>query len=129
MELKDPKLFRQQCYVNGEWVDADDRATIPVKDPASGEVLGTVPKMGAEETRRAIEAANKALPAWRAKTAKERAQILRRWYDLMMANQEDLATLMTAEQRWLCASWPSAPAYRKGCFPASPVRRTRSAAS
>src|SRR5438270_4195331 len=98
MKLQDQKLFRQQCYIDGEWVDAYDRATIPVKDPASGETLGTVPKMGAEEARRAIEAANKALPAWRGKTAKERAQILRRWYDLMMANQDDLAALMTAEQ-------------------------------
>ncbi len=98
MKLSDPKLFRQQCYIDGEWVDALNRGTIPVTDPASGETLGTVPRMGAEETRRAIEAANKALPAWRAKTAKERAQILRRWYDFMMANQEDLATLMTAEQ-------------------------------
>src|SRR6059058_9945 len=98
MKLQDQKLFRQQCYINGEWVDAYDRATIPVKDPASGETLGTVPKMGADETRRAIEAADKALPAWRGKTAKERAHILRRWYDLMMANQDDLATLMTAEQ-------------------------------
>src|SRR5882672_1969923 len=98
MKLQDEKLFRQKCYIDGEWVDAFDRATIPVKDPASGETLGTVPKMGAEETRRAIEAADKALPAWRGKTAKERAQILRRWFDLMMANQDDLATLMTAEQ-------------------------------
>jgi len=98
MKLQDEKLFRQKCYIDGEWVDAFDRATIPVKDPASGETLGTVPKMGAEETRRAIEAADKALPAWRGKTAKERAQILRRWFDLMMANQQDLATLMTAEQ-------------------------------
>src|SRR5260221_10441359 len=98
MKLQDQKLFRQQCYIDGEWVDAYDRATIPVKDPASGEMLGTVPKMGAEETRRAIEAANKALPAWRAKTAKERAQILRRWFDLLMANRKDLATLMPAEQ-------------------------------
>jgi succinate-semialdehyde dehydrogenase / glutarate-semialdehyde dehydrogenase len=98
MELKDPKLFRQQCYVNGEWVDALNRGTFPVANPATGETLGTVPRMGAEETRQAIEAADRALPAWRAKTAKERAQILRRMYDLMMANQEDLATLMTAEQ-------------------------------
>src|ERR1700716_3814681 len=98
MKLQDEKLFRQQCYIDGEWVDAFDRATIPVKDPASGETLGTVPKMGAEETRRAIEAANKALPAWRGKTAKERAQILRRWYDLMMANKKDPAALMPAEQ-------------------------------
>src|SRR5713101_2615983 len=98
MELKDPKLFRQQCYVNGEWVDALNRGTIPVTNPATGETLGTVPRMGAEETRQAIEAADRALPAWRVKTAKERAQILRKLYDLMMANQEDLATLMTAEQ-------------------------------
>src|SRR5438477_471920 len=98
MKLQDQKLFRQQCYIDGEWVDAYDRATVAVKDPASGETLGTVPKMGADETRRAIEAADKALPAWRGKTAKERAQILRRWYDLMMANQDDLATLMTAKR-------------------------------
>src|SRR6185437_2181218 len=71
---------------------------IPVEDPATGKTLGTVPKMGAEETRRAIEAADRALPAWRARTAKDRAKILRRWYDLMMENQEDLARLMTAEQ-------------------------------
>jgi succinate-semialdehyde dehydrogenase / glutarate-semialdehyde dehydrogenase len=98
MKLQDQKLFRQQCYIDGEWVDAYDRATVAVKDPASGETLGTVPKMGADETRRAIEAADRALPSWRAKTAKERAQILRKWFDLMMANQDDLATLMTAEQ-------------------------------
>src|SRR6201994_1050157 len=98
MELKDPKLFRQQCYVNGEWVDALNRGTIPVTNPATGETLGTVPRMGAEETRRAIEAADRALPAWRGKTAKERAQILRKCFDLMMANQDDLAALMTAEQ-------------------------------
>src|SRR6478735_4055114 len=98
MELKDPKLFRQQCYVNGEWVDALNRGTIPVTNPATGETLGTVPRMGAEETRQAIEAADRALPGWRARTAKERAQVLRKWFDLMMANQEDLATLMTAEQ-------------------------------
>ena len=98
MKLQDEKLFRQHCYIDGEWVDAIGRATIPVTNPATGETLGSVPKMGAEETRRAIEAADRALPAWRAKTAKERAQILRRWFDLMMANQEDLATLMTAEQ-------------------------------
>jgi succinate-semialdehyde dehydrogenase / glutarate-semialdehyde dehydrogenase len=98
MKLQDEKLFRQQCYVNGAWVGALNRGTIPVTNPATGETLGTVPRMGAEETRQAIEAADKALPAWRAKTAKERAQILRKWFDLMMANQEDLATLMTAEQ-------------------------------
>jgi len=98
MKLHDEKLFRQHCYIDGEWVDAISRATIPVTNPANGETIGTVPKMGAEETRRAIEAADRALPAWRARTAKERAQILRRWFDLLIANQEDLATLMTAEQ-------------------------------
>ncbi|HTW54587.1 MAG TPA: NADP-dependent succinate-semialdehyde dehydrogenase [Stellaceae bacterium] len=98
MQLQDQKLFRQQCYVNGQWVDALNRGTLPVTNPATGETLGSVPRMGAEETRQAIEAADEALPAWRAKTAKERAQILRKWFDLMMANQEDLAQLMTAEQ-------------------------------
>jgi succinate-semialdehyde dehydrogenase/glutarate-semialdehyde dehydrogenase len=98
VKLQDAKLFRQQCYIDGSWVDALNRGTIPVTNPATGETLGTVPRMGAEETRQAIEAADKALPVWRAKTAKERAQILRKMYDLMMANQEDLATLMTAEQ-------------------------------
>ena len=98
MKLQDSSLFRQQCYIDGAWVDADSGATIEVNNPATGEILGAVPKMGAQETRRAIEAANRAYPAWRARTAKQRAQILRGWFDLMMANQEDLAILMTAEQ-------------------------------
>ncbi|WP_375460505.1 NADP-dependent succinate-semialdehyde dehydrogenase [uncultured Enterovirga sp.] len=96
--LKDRTLFRQQGYVDGAWVDAASGGTIEVDNPATGEVLGTVPKMGQAETRLAIEAAEAALPAWRAKTAKERAGILRRWFDLMMANQDDLAAIMTAEQ-------------------------------
>lgn len=96
--LKDATLFRQQCYINGEWLDADSKATIPVKNPATGTILGTVPKMGSLETRRAIEGANAAWPAWRARTAKERGAILRKWFELLMANQEDLAKLMTAEQ-------------------------------
>ena len=98
MQLKDSSLFRQQCYIAGQWCDAADGATLPVNNPATGEILGTVPKMGAAETRRAIEAAGEAFPTWRAKTAKERAGILRRWFELMMENQEDLAVLMTAEQ-------------------------------
>ena len=98
MNLSDSKLFRQQCYINGEWLDADSGGTIDVTNPASGEVIGTVPKMGAVETRKAIEAANAALPAWRAKTAKERGAILRRWYEMMLENQADLAILMTLEQ-------------------------------
>jgi succinate-semialdehyde dehydrogenase / glutarate-semialdehyde dehydrogenase len=98
MKLKDPSLFRQQSYIDGAWVDADSGETVPVTNPATGETIGTVPKMGTAETRRAIEAANRAYPAWRAKTAKERGAILRKWFDLMMANQEDLAVLMTTEQ-------------------------------
>jgi succinate-semialdehyde dehydrogenase/glutarate-semialdehyde dehydrogenase len=98
LELKDPTLFREACYIDGKWLAADSNQTIDVTNPASGEVLGTIPKMGADETRRAIDAANAAYPAWRAKTAKERASILRKWFDLMMENQEDLARMMTAEQ-------------------------------
>jgi succinate-semialdehyde dehydrogenase/glutarate-semialdehyde dehydrogenase len=98
MQLKDPKLFRQQCYIDGKWVDAGNRETIPVNNPADNSILGNVPKMGADETRRAIEAAERALPEWRARTGKERAQVLRKLYELMLANQEDLAQLMTAEQ-------------------------------
>ena len=98
LSLKDPKLLRQQCYVDGQWVDADNGKTLAVTNPATGEVLGSVPSMGAAETRRAIAAANTAWPAWRAKTAKERSAILRKWSDLMLANQEDLAIVMTAEQ-------------------------------
>ena len=98
MQLNDPKLFRQQAYIDGVWEDADNRQTLKVNNPATGEIIGSVPKMGATETRRAIEAADKALPAWRALTAKDRANKLRKWFDLMMANQEDLARLMTLEQ-------------------------------
>jgi succinate-semialdehyde dehydrogenase/glutarate-semialdehyde dehydrogenase len=98
LNIKDTTLFRQQCYVDGAWIDADSGKTIPVTNPATGALLGTVPGMGAAETHRAIEAANAAMPAWRAKTAKERSAVLRKWFDLMMANQEDLAVLMTAEQ-------------------------------
>jgi succinate-semialdehyde dehydrogenase/glutarate-semialdehyde dehydrogenase len=91
-------FLHTKAYLDGEWVGADGGATIEVRNPANGDVLGTVPKMGAAETRRAIEAAARAMPAWAKKTAKERAQILRRWHDLMMENQEALAKLMTAEQ-------------------------------
>ena len=98
MQLKDSKLFRQQCYIDATWTDAGSRATVDVINPATEQKLGTVPNMGAAETRRAIEAAHAAFPAWARKTAKERAVILRRWHDLMMANQDDLGVLMTAEQ-------------------------------
>jgi succinate-semialdehyde dehydrogenase/glutarate-semialdehyde dehydrogenase len=96
--LKDPSLLRQHCYVDGAWIGADGGGTIDVTNPATGEQIGTVPNAGAAETRRAIEAASRAFPAWAAKTAKERAAILRRWNDLMLANVDDLAALMTAEQ-------------------------------
>ncbi len=96
--LKNPNLFQELGYIDGAWVGADSGAVLPVHNPASGEALGTVPNMGAAETRRAIEAAEAAWGPWRAKTAKERAQILRKWFELMMANQEDLAVLLTAEQ-------------------------------
>ncbi|HZH26825.1 MAG TPA: NADP-dependent succinate-semialdehyde dehydrogenase [Azospirillaceae bacterium] len=96
--LKDPDLLRHQAFVDGRWVDADNGRVMPISNPANGDALGTVPEMGVAETRRAIEAAQAAWPAWRAKTAKERGAILRKWYDLMMANAEDLARIMTAEQ-------------------------------
>src|SRR4030081_3423115 len=96
--LTDQKLFRQACYIDGAWIDAAGRATIPVDNPANGDVVGVVPKLGRAETRAAIDAAARAFPEWRKKTAKERAIVLRRGFDLMMANQEDLAQLMTAEQ-------------------------------
>ncbi|WP_454253658.1 NADP-dependent succinate-semialdehyde dehydrogenase [Pseudomonas sp. Marseille-Q7302] len=98
MQLKDASLFRQQAYVDGAWIDADSGATVKVDNPATGETLGTIPKLGRAETKRAIDAANRALPAWRALTAKERSAKLRRWYELMIENQDDLGRLMTLEQ-------------------------------
>src|SRR5258708_12342746 len=97
MRLSDEKLFRQQCYINGEWVDALNRGTIPVTNPATGETLGTAPRMGAEETRQPIEAADRALPGWRAKTPKERAQVLRKSSHLMTPTQESLSPLTPPE--------------------------------
>ncbi|MEZ5627578.1 MAG: NADP-dependent succinate-semialdehyde dehydrogenase [Rhodocyclaceae bacterium] len=98
LTLKDPSLLRQQAYIDGAWRDADTGETLPVTNPATGETLGHVPRMGADETRRAIAAADAAWPAWRARTAGDRAKVLRRWFDLIVANQDDLAVLMTAEQ-------------------------------
>ena len=98
LQLKDPSLLRQQAYLNGVWCDADDGGTIHVTNPATGEIIGTIPRMGAAETRRAIAAADAAWPAWRKKTAKERSAILRKWNDLMLANADDLALIMTSEQ-------------------------------
>ena len=98
MQLRDKGLFREQCYVNGEWVNADSGETFDVNNPATNDRLGSVPKMGAPETRRAVKSASDAYPAWRSRTAKERGAILRKWYELMLEHQEDLAFLMTSEQ-------------------------------
>ncbi|MCO4891543.1 NADP-dependent succinate-semialdehyde dehydrogenase [Cupriavidus sp. WGtm5] len=96
LNLQDSSLLRQQCLIDGRWIDGERR--IDVINPATGERVGQVPQLGADETRQAIEAANRALPAWRARTAKERSALLRKWFELIMANQEDLARIMTAEQ-------------------------------
>ena len=96
--LQDQDLFRQQAYIGGRWCDADSGATLEVNNPATGDILGTVPKMGANETWRAIEAAKDAFVDWSRKPAKERSILMRRWHDLIMANVEDLGALMTAEQ-------------------------------
>jgi succinate-semialdehyde dehydrogenase/glutarate-semialdehyde dehydrogenase len=98
LNLKDPSLLRQQAYIDGAWCDAVEGNMITVHNPATGEQLGTVPRMGAQETRRAIDAANAAWPAWRKKSAKERAAVLRKWNDLMLENADDLALIMTLEQ-------------------------------
>jgi succinate-semialdehyde dehydrogenase/glutarate-semialdehyde dehydrogenase len=96
--LKDPSLFRDRCYVDGAWVEADSGRRFDVDNPADGSVVGSVPDMEAAETRRAIEAAARALPAWRALPAKERSKIVRRWYELIIANADDLALILTTEQ-------------------------------
>jgi succinate-semialdehyde dehydrogenase/glutarate-semialdehyde dehydrogenase len=98
LKLQATELFRSQCYINGQWVAAETGKTLSVRNPATGEVLATVPNCGAEETRQAIAAAETAFPAWRATTAAERGRILRRWAELMLAHQDDLALLMTSEQ-------------------------------
>jgi succinate-semialdehyde dehydrogenase/glutarate-semialdehyde dehydrogenase len=96
--LKDSSLFRDRCLVDGQWIEADSRARIKVDNPADAQLIGTVPDCGAAETRRAIAAADAALPAWRSLLAKERSAILRKWFDLMVANADDLAAILTAEQ-------------------------------
>ncbi|MDN0077213.1 NADP-dependent succinate-semialdehyde dehydrogenase [Crenobacter sp. SG2303] len=98
LQLNDPSLLRFQCYIDGAWCDADNGETIPVNNPATGEIIGHVPKMGAAEATRAVETAHAAFKLWKKKTAKERAVLLRRWFDLMMANQDDLAKILTVEQ-------------------------------
>ncbi|WP_410497798.1 NADP-dependent succinate-semialdehyde dehydrogenase [Chitinibacter sp. S2-10] len=98
LKLNDPTLLRQQCLIGDQWQNADSGATIAVDNPATGETIANVPRMGVSETRRAIASADAALPAWRARSAKERSGILRRWFELLMQHQDDLARIMTAEQ-------------------------------
>ncbi|MCH8322479.1 MAG: aldehyde dehydrogenase family protein, partial [Proteobacteria bacterium] len=98
MKLKNSALFRQQCFIGGQWVDADGGETSKVTNPANGEVIGTIPKMGAAETDRAIAAAGDAFAGWRGRTAKNRANILRKWFELIVANAGDLAIILTSEQ-------------------------------
>jgi succinate-semialdehyde dehydrogenase / glutarate-semialdehyde dehydrogenase len=98
MKLRDPDLLRTRAFIGGEWLEAANGASHTVVNPATREPIGTVPNMGVADTRRAIAAASRAFPAWAALTAKERAAILRRWFELLLANTDDLATLMTAEQ-------------------------------
>ena len=98
LELTDSDLFRQQCYVNGAWMNATGGRTIDVNNPATGDVIGTVPAFTTEDTRAAIEAADAAWSEWRGKTGKQRCNLMRGWFNLMMAHQEDLAVLMTTEQ-------------------------------
>ncbi len=98
LDLKDSTLLRHHAFIDGQWVHADGGDAFDVTNPADGAVIARVASVGAAETRRAIEAAAGALPAWKARTAKERAAILRRWHDLILAHQDDLAVLMTAEQ-------------------------------
>ena len=98
LKLNDPGLLREQAYINGQWVSAADGGTFPVTNPADGSLVAHVPQLGVPETKAAIEAADAAWPAWRSKTAKERAAVLRRWFDLVVANKDDLAAIMTAEQ-------------------------------
>ena len=98
LNLKDPTLLKQQCYVNGAWIDADNGETIPVSNPATGKIVAHVPKMGKAEAELAVAGAAAAFQEWKRKPAKERAAILRRWFDLVMANQDDLAVILTSEQ-------------------------------
>ena len=98
IRLKDPALLSQRCYIDGRWTDAETGATTHVVNPATGARIGTAPRMGAAETQLAIDAAAAAFPAWRAKTAKERSAILRKWFELMLANSDDLALILTTEQ-------------------------------
>ena len=98
MLIQDTDLLRERCYIGGDWVEAGSAKTLDVTDPATGEIIARVPSMSASETRRAVAAAKNAWRPWRELTAGERSGLLRRWQELMLEHQEDLARLMTAEQ-------------------------------
>ncbi len=98
LQLQDPSLLKNQAYINGQWVDADNGASVPVYNPATNEQITQIASVGADETRRAIVSAEQSMQSWKVKPAKERSAVLRKWYDLIMANQEDLAVLLTVEQ-------------------------------
>ncbi len=98
LSIRDNRLLRHDAFIGGEWVAADDRSSMDVINPATGDIITSVPRMGDVETRRAIDAAATALPAWSALTAKARAELLRKWFELILANEDDLAAIMTAEQ-------------------------------
>ena len=119
-QLKDQSLLKDKCYIDGAWIGGE--ATIPVTNPVDDRVIGQVPKLSAAETRRAIEAAQKAQKPWARKLAKERAGILRKWFELMMENQEDLARIMTAEQGKPLAESRGEIAYGASSSSSSPKR-------
>jgi len=111
LNLKNTSLLKTKSYINGQWLDADSGKTFDVKDPASGKVIASVADLGVAETRRAIEAAEKAMQSWKKKMSKERSNLLRKWYELIMANQDDLAIIMTAEQGKVLAESKAEVAY------------------
>ena len=98
MNLKNEKLFKQECFINGDWVKSNNNQTLDVNNPSSLEIIGTVPKCGKEETKIAIEAANSSWDDWKARPAIERSALLRKWFNLIESNHEDLAQIMTMEQ-------------------------------
>ena len=116
MKLKDPSLLQTRCLIDGQWLDADSGKTIAVTNPATGETIAHVPDMGAAETRRAIDAAEAARAAWQKKTAKQRAAILRRWFELLTEHTDDLAVILSTEQGKPLAEArsPTAPAISSG---------------
>ena len=98
MKIQNQKLFQNKCFIDGNWINSNNKETIDINNPANLKIIGNVPKCGTNETRLAIKAANNALPNWKSKTAKERSIVLKKWFDLIMQNQEDLAKIMTIEQ-------------------------------